>query len=94
MARILGEAITFPLIIYFAACGEDYIQMASFTGTPELESRNCPGLESRDFGRPYLPTAESNRDAVWSKVVALVESFPTLCRTLKSDVSKRSILDF
>jgi hypothetical protein len=41
--------------------------MVIFLGTPELESR--------DFGRPYLPTAESNRNAVWSKVVALVKSF-------------------
>jgi hypothetical protein len=31
--------------------------MALFLGTPKEESRNCPGLESRDFGSPYLPTA-------------------------------------
>jgi hypothetical protein len=28
-----------------------YIQMALFPRTPKLESRNCPGLESRDCGR-------------------------------------------
>jgi hypothetical protein len=68
--------------------------MVIFPGSPAWESRNCPGLESRDFGRRYLPTSEFDCDAALSKVVALVESFPTPCRTLKSDVEKRSIPDF
>jgi hypothetical protein len=68
--------------------------MALFPGIPKLESRNCLGLESQDFGRSYFPTAESNQDEVWTKVVALLESFPTPCRTLESDVGKRSIPDF
>jgi len=76
--------------------------MALFPGTPklesrnclELESRNCPELESRNFGSSYLPTAESNQDEVGTNVVALFESFPTPCRTLDSDVKKRSIPDF
>jgi hypothetical protein len=51
-------------------------------------------LESRDFGSSYLPTAESDQDEVWTKVIALFQSFPTLCRTPDSDVGKRSILDF
>jgi hypothetical protein len=34
--------------------------MAIFPGTPAWESQNCPGLQSRDFGRRYLPTAESD----------------------------------
>jgi hypothetical protein len=68
--------------------------MAIFPGTPAWESRNRPGLESRDFGRRYLPTEESDRNAVWRKVVALVEGFPTPCRTLKSDFGKASIPDF
>jgi hypothetical protein len=38
--------------------------MAHFPGTPKLESRNCPGLESRNFGSSYLPTAESDKDEV------------------------------
>jgi len=68
--------------------------MAIFPGTPDRESRNCPRLESRDFGSSYLPTAESDRDEVSSKVVALVESFPTPYRTLESDIGKSSIPDF
>ncbi len=68
--------------------------MAIFPRTPAWESRNCPGLESRDFGRQYLSTAKFDRDAVSSKVVALVPGFPTLCGTLKSDVGKRLIPDF
>ncbi len=31
-----------------------------FSETPKFESQNFPGLESRNFGRPYLSTAESN----------------------------------
>jgi hypothetical protein len=68
--------------------------MAIFPRTPEWESQNCPGLESRDFGRRYLPTVESDRDVVPSKVVALIKSFLRPCRTLKSDIGKRSIPDF
>jgi hypothetical protein len=68
--------------------------MALFPGTPMLESRNCPGLESRNFGSSYLPTVESDQGEVLTKVVALFESFPTPCRTLDSDVEKRSIPDF
>ncbi len=47
-----GEATTFPLIIFSAASRGGYIQMALFPGTPKVESRNCPGLDSRDFGQP------------------------------------------
>jgi hypothetical protein len=35
-----------------------------------------------------------DRDEVWTEVVALVEIFPTPCRTLRSDVGKASIPDF
>jgi hypothetical protein len=59
-----GEATTFPHIVYSAALRGGYIQMALFPGTPKLESRNCPELESRDFGSSYLPTAESDQDEV------------------------------
>jgi hypothetical protein len=67
--------------------------MAIFPGTPDLESRNCLGPGSH-FGCQYLPIAKSNRNAVSSKDVVLVESFSTLCHTLKSDIRKRSIPDF
>jgi hypothetical protein len=66
--------------------------MVHFVGTPEMESRNCPGSESRDFGRPQLLALD--RDESSTKVVALVESFPTPCRTFQGDVEKRSIPDF
>jgi hypothetical protein len=46
-----GEATTFPLIVFSAAPHGGYIQMALFLETPKEESRNCPGLDSRDFGR-------------------------------------------
>jgi hypothetical protein len=68
--------------------------MAFFPGTPKLESRNCPGLESWNFGRLWLFAPNSDRDKVLTKVVALVESFSMPCCTPSGDIGKRSILDF
>jgi len=48
----LGEATTFPLIVYSAALHRGYIQMTIFPGTPEWESRNRAKWDSRDFGGP------------------------------------------
>jgi hypothetical protein len=45
------EATTFPLIVFSALLHRTYIQMALFPETPKVESRNCPGLDCRDFGR-------------------------------------------
>jgi hypothetical protein len=68
--------------------------MPLFLGTPKEESRNCPSLDSQDFGCSYLLTPSLDQDEVLTKVVALVESFSTPCRTPTVDVGKRSILDF
>ncbi len=38
-----GETTTFPHIVFSAAHGGGYIQLAHFVGTPQMESRNCPG---------------------------------------------------
>ncbi len=89
-----GEATTFPHIVYSAALRGGYIQMALFLGTPKEESRNCPRLKSRDFGNSYLSTVKSDWSEVWTKVVALKESFPTPCHTPWADVRKKSIPDF
>jgi hypothetical protein len=43
------EATTFPHIVFYALLRGTRIQMAFIPGTPKGESRNCPGLESRDF---------------------------------------------
>jgi hypothetical protein len=40
----LGEATTFPHIVFSAPHFGDYIQMALFPETPKLESRNCPEI--------------------------------------------------
>jgi hypothetical protein len=40
----LGEATTFPHIVFSTTLHRDYIQMALFPGTPKLESRNCPEI--------------------------------------------------
>jgi len=36
----LGEATTFPLIVYFVPLHKSHIQMAFYPGTPKWESRN------------------------------------------------------
>jgi len=89
-----GEATTFPHIVFSTSHRGGYIQMAIFPKTPKLESRNCPGLESRDFGHSWLLALNSDRDEVSTKVVALVESFSTPCRTSSGNVGKRSIPNF
>jgi len=38
-----GEATTFPFIVFSASHRGGYIRMAHFVGTPEMESRKCPG---------------------------------------------------
>ncbi len=48
----LGEATTFPHIVFFATLRGDYIQMALIPETPKLESRNC--LETVPVGVPVL----------------------------------------
>ncbi len=42
----LGGSHHLPHIVYSAACGGGYIQMAQIPGTPKLESRNCPEIVS------------------------------------------------
>jgi hypothetical protein len=47
---MLGEATTFPLIVYSMASHRTSIQLAFCLGTPKCESRNSQSLDSRDFG--------------------------------------------
>ncbi len=44
------EATTFPHIIFSAFAHGTYIRMAFCLGTPKEKFRNCPSLDSRDFG--------------------------------------------
>jgi hypothetical protein len=46
----LGEATTFPLIVYYVPLHEAHIQTASCPRTPKWEFRNSQSLDSRDFG--------------------------------------------
>ncbi len=47
-----GEATTFPHIVFSALLhhAHAHAQVALCPGTPKMESRNCPGLDSWDFG--------------------------------------------
>jgi len=65
----------------------------SQVGVPKL-SRDRPGWRPGTLGAHNSPTAKSDRDEVSTKLVALVEIFPTTYRTLHSKVEKRSIPDF
>jgi len=68
--------------------------MAFFLRTPKEESRNCPGLDARDFGNSYLLAMTSDWSEFYTKVVALIESFPMPYHTPSADVEKRLISDF
>jgi len=46
----LGEATTFPLIVYFVSLHEAHIQMAFCPGIPIWEFQNSQSWESHDFG--------------------------------------------
>ncbi len=46
----LGEATTFPFILYYAPLHKNHIQMAFCPGTPKWESRNSHNWVSCDFG--------------------------------------------
>jgi hypothetical protein len=48
----LGEATTFPLIVYFVPLHEAHIQMTFCPETPKWESWNCQCRKFRDFGVP------------------------------------------
>ncbi len=48
----LGEATTFPLIVYFVLLHETHIQMAFCPKTPKWKSRNCQSWDSHNFGAP------------------------------------------
>jgi hypothetical protein len=48
----LGEATTFPLIVYFAPLHKAHIQMAFCLGTPKWESWNSHTWDSHNFGGP------------------------------------------
>ncbi len=89
-----GEATTFPHIVFSVATCGSYIRMAHFPKTPKEESRNYPGLDSRDFGHSQLLALTSDWSEVWIKVVALLETFPMTYSTPSADVGKRLIPDF
>jgi hypothetical protein len=48
----LGEATTFPLIVFSTSLHGGHIQMAFCLGNPNLESRNSHSWDSCNFGGP------------------------------------------
>ncbi len=48
----LGEATTFPLIVYYVAFHEAHIQMAFCPGNLKWESQNSQSWDSYNFGAP------------------------------------------
>jgi hypothetical protein len=63
-------------------------------GTTKEESRNCSSLDSQDFASSTLFIQTSNWDEVWRKLVAFLESFPTMCCTSLAHTRVESILNF
>jgi len=81
-------------IIYFAPLREAHIQMTFCPEIPKGESRKCQSWNSCNFVGLQLHAQTSDQDEVWSKVAALVESFPTLCCTPFAHTKVESILNF
>jgi len=48
----LGEATTFPLIVFFVPGHEADTQMSFCSGTPKLESQNSQNWDFHDFEGP------------------------------------------
>jgi len=61
----LGEATTFPHIVFFALLRGSHIQMALFPGTSKLKFRNCP--EIVPVGVPRLWELIVPSCQVWSR---------------------------
>jgi hypothetical protein len=53
----LGEAITFPLIIYFVSGHETSTQMSFCLGSPKWEPQNSQNWDSRNFGEFCVQTS-------------------------------------
>jgi len=77
----LGEATTFPLIVYFVPLHEAHIQMTFCLETPKWESQNSQSWDFRNFGAHNFVCRPSIEMKFKAKIVALVESFPTVCCT-------------
>ncbi len=60
----LGEATTFPLIVYFVPFHEAHIQMAFCPMTPKWGSRNPQNWDSYDFAGPQFCVQTSDWDEV------------------------------
>jgi hypothetical protein len=50
----LGEATTFPFIVYFVPGHGTNTQMSFCPKTPKWESRNSQSWDSHDFGAPII----------------------------------------
>jgi len=61
---------------------------------PKEESRNYFDLDSWDFESSYLFAQISDWGEVLSKLVAFVESFSMVCRTLSAHTEVGSIPNF
>jgi hypothetical protein len=70
----LGEATTFPFIVYFVLGHMTCTQMSFCFETPKWELRNFQNWDSHKL---FVQTSDWGE--VWSKVLALVESFPMVC---------------
>jgi hypothetical protein len=90
----LGEATTFPLIVFFVISHGGYIQMSFCLGTFKLEVSKFFKFGLSWLWRPIL--FFSNLRLRWglSKVVAFVKNFPVICGTPPSHKQIRAIFDF
>ncbi len=74
-------------------CPSGSLSRDSQSEVPKL-SRNCPGLDSWDFGPSQLLAPIFDRDELLTNLVALFDGFPMPCCTAPTHVRIGSILNF
>ncbi len=77
----LGEATTFPIIMFSVTRHKGYMQMTFFTRFPSWKYPNSWNWDSCHFGCPKLLVQTFDWSETERKVVAFIKSFPMICGT-------------
>jgi hypothetical protein len=89
----LGEATTFPFIVFFVLNHGANTQMSfcpETLGSPKIYQN----WDSHNFGGLHMCVQTLRLRWIWSKVVVLIKSFPTVCGMPAARNEVKAILDF
>jgi hypothetical protein len=90
----LGEAITFPFMVYYVPIHEAHIQITFCPRTPKMGIPKFPKLKLSGFWGPITFCANLLLRWGLKQSCSLVEIFPTVCHVLLARKEIGSILDF